>query len=121
MRRQAAVDEGGIDPWHLAATIEGLRLQFGDATRLADRGAIFDAARHAQTLRQRLQDPDFEQEGEVQQAAENCFTPKTGLSLWSPPPLAFESGSTPARPARLCDRPLCGSGYGRGCSARPWR
>ena len=68
VRRQAAVDGSGIDPWHLAASIEGLRLQFGDAARIADRGAIFDAARHALTLHQWLQEPDFDQEGEVQRA-----------------------------------------------------
>jgi len=68
VRRQAAVDGSGIDPWHLAATIEGLRLRFDGADRIADRGAIFDAARHALTLHQWMQEPDFDQEGEVQRA-----------------------------------------------------
>jgi hypothetical protein len=68
VRRQAAVDGSGIDPWHLAASIEGLRLQFGDVARIADRGAIFDAARHALTLHQWMHEPDFDQEGEVQRA-----------------------------------------------------
>ena len=69
VRRQAAVDGCGIDPWHLAATIEGLRLRFDGAVCIADRGATFDAARQALTLHQWLQEPDFDQEGEVQRAS----------------------------------------------------
>ena len=69
VRRQAAVDGCSIDAWHLAATIEGLRLRLDGAARIVDRGAIFDAARHALTLHQWLHEPDFDQEGEVQRAA----------------------------------------------------
>jgi hypothetical protein len=69
VRRQAAVDGCAIDPWHLAAVIEGLRLRLDGAARIVDRGAIFDAARHALALHQWLQEPDFDQEGEVQRAA----------------------------------------------------
>ena len=68
VRRRAAVDGCAIDPWHLAATIEGLRLRLDGAARIVDRGVIFDAARHALTLHQWLQKPDFDQEGEVQRA-----------------------------------------------------
>jgi hypothetical protein len=68
VRRQAAVDGCSIDPWHLAAVIEGLRLRLDGAARIVDRGAIFDAARHALTLHQWLQEPDFAQEGEMQRA-----------------------------------------------------
>ena len=68
VRRQAAVDGHGIDPWHLAATIEGLRLRLDGALRIIDRGAILDAARHALTLHHWLVEPDFDQEGEVQRA-----------------------------------------------------
>jgi hypothetical protein len=69
VRRQAAVDGSLIDPWHLAATIEGLRLRLDGAARIIDRGAILEAARHALTLHQWLQEPDFDQEGEVQRAS----------------------------------------------------
>jgi hypothetical protein len=68
VRRQAAVDGHGIDPWHLAATIEGLRLRMDHALRIVDRGAIFDAARTAFGLHQWIIAPDFDQEGEVQRA-----------------------------------------------------
>ena len=34
VRRQAAVNGHGLDPWHLAANLEGLRLRMDDATNL---------------------------------------------------------------------------------------
>ncbi len=68
VRRQAGVDGLAIDPWHLAAVLEGLRLRMDHALRIIDRGAIFDAARHALDLHQWLVAPDFDQEGEVQRA-----------------------------------------------------
>lgn len=71
VRRQAAVDGHGIDPWHLAATIEGLRLRMDHALGIVDRAAIFEAARTAFGLHQWLTAPDFEQEREVQAAAQH--------------------------------------------------
>jgi hypothetical protein len=68
VRRQAAVDGQAIDPWHLAAVLEGLRLRMDGALRIVDRGAILEAARHALELHQWLVAPDFDQEGVVQQA-----------------------------------------------------
>ncbi len=68
VRRQAAVDGQLIDPWHLAALLEGLRLRMDHALRIVDRGAIFDAARHAFGLHQWLTLPDFDQEGEIGRA-----------------------------------------------------
>jgi hypothetical protein len=37
VRRQAAVDGQSIDPWHLAAVLEGLRLRMDGALRIIDR------------------------------------------------------------------------------------
>jgi hypothetical protein len=68
VRRQAAVDGQAIDPWHLAAVLEGLRLRMDGALRIIDRGMIIDAARHALTLHQWITAPDFDQEGEVHAA-----------------------------------------------------
>ena len=68
VRRQAAVDGELIDAWHLAATLEGLRLRMDPSLRIIDRGRILDAARAALTLHQWLVEPDFDQEGEVQRA-----------------------------------------------------
>ncbi len=68
VRRQAAVDGQLIDPWHLAATIEGLRLRMDPYLRIIDRGEILDRARAALTLHQWIVEPDFDQEGEVQRA-----------------------------------------------------
>ena len=68
VRRQAAVDGQAIDPWHLAAVLEGFRLRMDGALRIIDRGMVFEAARHALTLHQWLFAPDFDQEGEVQRA-----------------------------------------------------
>src|SRR5438105_2994174 len=39
IRRQAAVDGQIIDPWHLAALIEGVRFRL-DAPAMIDRGAV---------------------------------------------------------------------------------
>jgi hypothetical protein len=68
VRRQGAVDGQLIDPWHLAAVVERLRLRMDHAMRIIDRGVIFDAARHALALHQWLTVPDFDQEGEAKQA-----------------------------------------------------
>jgi hypothetical protein len=76
VRRQAAVDGHGIDPWHLAAVLEGLRLRMEGALRIIDRGMIFEAARTALTHHQWLVDPDFDQEGEIQ-AAEHHLAKST--------------------------------------------
>ena len=68
VRQQAAVDGQLIDPWHLAATIEGLRLRMDPYLRIIDRGEILDRARAALALHQWIVEPDFDQEGEVQRA-----------------------------------------------------
>ena len=68
VRRQAGVDGQLIDPWHLAATLEGLRLRMDPHLRIIDRGAILDKARAALALHQWIAEPDFDQEGEVQRA-----------------------------------------------------
>ena len=47
VRRQATIDGRVIDPWHLAAVIEGVRFRMDRAAAIIDRGAIFEAARHA--------------------------------------------------------------------------
>ena len=52
VHRQAAADGMMIDPWHLAALVEGVRLRLDPGARLSDRGAIFAAARHAVALYQ---------------------------------------------------------------------
>ena len=80
VRRQAAVDGQLIDPWHLAAVLEGLRLRMDHAMRIIDRGVIFDAARHALALHQWLTVPDFDQEGEVKQAEAVLETSRGQLS-----------------------------------------
>jgi hypothetical protein len=93
VRRQAAVDGQAIDPWHLAAVLEGFRLRMDGALRIIDRGAILAAARHALDLHQWLVAPDFDQEGAVQRAAQvladaaaSGATPllaaATGLHTW---------------------------------------
>jgi hypothetical protein len=80
VRRQAAVDGQSIDPWHLAAVLEGLRLRMDGALRIIDRGAIFDAARHALTLHQWIVAPDFDQEGEVQVAEKALAHPSAAMA-----------------------------------------
>ena len=95
VRRQAAVDGQAIDPWHLAAVLEGLRLRMDGALRIIDRGAILDAARHALELHQWLVAPDFDQEGEVQQA-ERCLAAQAGGTPLLAAAHGMRHGSTPA-------------------------
>jgi hypothetical protein len=68
VRRQAAVDGQLIDPWHLAAFLEGLRLSMPDGLRIIERGVIVDAAISAFTLQQWITDPGFDEEDEVRAA-----------------------------------------------------
>ena len=89
VRRQASVDGHGIDSWHLAAILEGLRLRMPDypGIRIIDRCEVFEAARTALGLHQWLVEPDFDQEGEVQ-VAERHLAVGAGLvdladSVWS--------------------------------------
>ena len=67
VRRQAAVDGNAIDPWHLAAVIEGLRPRMPN-TRIIDNGMVAETALQALAMHQWLTGPDFDQEGEVQRA-----------------------------------------------------
>jgi hypothetical protein len=78
-RRAAAVDGDGIDPWHLAAVLEGLRLRMDPSLAMRDRGSIFEAARHAFDQYQWLVFPDFDQEGAVQ-AAEKVLATAPGAT-----------------------------------------
>jgi hypothetical protein len=61
VRRQAAVDGLAIDPWHLAAIVEGVRFRMDRGLAINDRGAIFAAARHALGLWRWFAQPDAEQ------------------------------------------------------------
>ena len=129
VRRQAAVDGLAIDPWHLAAVLEGFRLRMDGALRIIDRGAILAAARHALDLHQWLVAPDFDQEGAVQraeqvlaQAAASGATPllaaATGLHAWlggdgarpTAVATAAATATAVAAPARRSAPPWCGSG-----------
>jgi hypothetical protein len=69
VRRQAAADGRLIDPWHLAAVIEGVRFRMDHAETIIDRGALFDAARHAFALWGWFARPDTEQTQAIEQAA----------------------------------------------------
>src|SRR5689334_4593805 len=69
VRCQADVDGQAVDPWHLAALLEGLRLRMEGALRIVDRGAVFAAARHALHLHQWLASPDEAQRAETARAA----------------------------------------------------
>ena len=110
VRRQAAVDGHGIDPWHLAAVLEGLRLRMDGALRIIDRGTIFDAARTALGHHQWLTAPDFDQEGEVA-AAETHIAARPAPTALLTAALRFRSwleagGNPPAGPQRA--RPALG-------------
>ena len=83
VRRMAAVDGYLIDPWHLAALVEGLRpRRFDGARNLAEAGAVFEAGRTALALHRWLTAPGFDDEGEVRAAAAALREgPSTGVAL----------------------------------------
>src|SRR3954463_12346434 len=65
-RRQAAADGHLIDPWHLAATLEGLPLRaMRDSEWVRDAGALQDAARLALDYHRWLAAPDEDAEDQV--------------------------------------------------------
>ena len=80
VRCQAAVDGKAIDPWHLAAVIEGVRLRLDPAAALIDRGAIFEAARYACNLYRWYSAPDEEQRSAIGDAAAHLATVADGHS-----------------------------------------
>jgi hypothetical protein len=69
VRRQAMVDGRAIDPWHLAALIEGVRFRLGGSPALIDRGAVFAAAHHAFALYRWFSGPDEAQQAAIAEAA----------------------------------------------------
>jgi hypothetical protein len=71
---QAAVDGQVIDPWHLAALVEGVRLRLDPAAALIDRGAIFDAARYACNLYRWFSAPDAAQRSAIGAAEQHLAT-----------------------------------------------
>jgi hypothetical protein len=69
VRRQAAVDGQVIDPWHLAALLEGVRLRVDHVPPLLERGLVFAAARHAFGLYRWFVEPDEGQRAAIAEAA----------------------------------------------------
>ena len=108
VRRQAAVDGQAIDPWHLAAVLEGLRLRMDHALRIIDRGMILDAARHALHLHGWLTSPDFDQEGDIEyaEAALATFSRMTPLLAARSGPMPGSTGEGAAAAAGGADPAL---------------
>jgi hypothetical protein len=80
VRRQAMVDGQAIDPWHLAALIEGVRFRLGRSPALIDRGAVFAAAHHAFALYRWFSAPDGAQQAAIAEAATHLETVGDGHS-----------------------------------------
>ena len=96
--RQAAADGQAIDPWHLAALIEGVRLRLDPGTRLIDRGAMFAAARYACNLYRWFSAPDAAQRSAIGAARRTpASRPATSWTSWTATPRATSwcSASTP--------------------------
>ncbi len=68
VRRQAAVDGKAIDPWHLAALIEGVRLRVDHVPPMLERGLLFAAASHAFALYRWFVQPDRAQQDAISAA-----------------------------------------------------
>ena len=78
--RQAAVDGKAIDPGHLAALIEGVRLRLDHTPVLIDRGMLFAAAHHAFELYRWFAVPDETQRAAIRLAADPLETVGTAQS-----------------------------------------
>lgn len=81
VRRHAAADGLAIDPWHLAAIIEGVRFRMDRADAIIDRGAIFEAARHALGLWHWFARPDEAQNEAIEHAAAALSANKSASPL----------------------------------------
>src|SRR5271170_2451636 len=87
IRHQAAVDGQAIDPWHLAALIEGVRLRLDHMPAMIDRGMLFAAAQHAFRLYRWFCGPDAGQRAAIEQAAEHlervggAYSPLVGAAV----------------------------------------
>ena len=80
VRRQAEADGYGTDLWHLAATLEGLRLRIRDGLSIAERCAVLEAPRAALGLHQWLTAPDYEMEKQIQDA-ERALDKRTSTGI----------------------------------------
>jgi hypothetical protein len=115
VRRHAAVDGQAIDPWHLAALIEGVRFRLGGSPALIDRGAVFAAAHHAFALYRWFPRPDEAQQAAIAAAAAHLESVADGHSpLRSGPRSACMAGSTEAASGRRCARRLPPTGRAAG-------
>ena len=82
VRRQAAADGRIIDPWHLAAIIEGVRFRMDRGAEIIDRGTIFAAARHAFELWRWFAHPDEAQTEAIGRAAVTLAAIAQPSPLW---------------------------------------
>ena len=80
VRRQAAVDGQVIDPWHLAALIEGVRFRLGGSPAMIDRGATFAAAHHAFDLYRWFSRPDAARRAAIAEAIDHLAAVGDGHS-----------------------------------------
>ena len=104
VRRHAACDGRAIDPWHLAAMIEGVRFRMDRAAAIIERGTIFEAARHAFQLWGWFARPDAAQMPAIERAV-----------------AALSAAATPRRcsaPHSRCAPGLTAAATGRRCAPR---
>jgi hypothetical protein len=120
VRRQAAVDGLRIDAWHLAATLEGLRLRMDHELRIVDRGAIFEAARAALDLHQWIAAPDGDQEREIENAERTLAEVASSSALLSAA-VRFHSWLDTGGARAPIRAALIRTGANTDCSARPCR
>ena len=112
--RQAAVDGKAIDPWHLAALIEGVRLRLDHTPALIDRGILFAAAHHAFELYRWFAVPDETKRAAIGVAATISRLSAPRIRRYSARPSGSMPGSIKAASGRRCAPPsrYIGSGVG---------
>jgi hypothetical protein len=112
VRRQAAVDGKAIDPWHLAALIEGVRLRVDHVPPMLERGLLFAAAQPAFALYGGLSSPTGRNRTRSARPGRTSKRAPTGNRRCSAP----LSRSMPGSIAAASDRRCAPRWFGIGCA-----
>jgi hypothetical protein len=120
VRQQAAADGQGIDPWHLAAVLEGLRPRLERASSVLDRGASSRSRGTRWSCTAGSSSPTSTRRARSSAPSVPSPPPPAPRRFWPQQP-ACTAGSTGAASGHRCAPPWSGTGRATACCARPCR